>query len=75
MTSEPARRSSSFSSPTALTSAAPRIEFEHTSSAKPSLVCAGVRFSGFCSRTTHVDAALGELPGGLATGEARLRRR
>ncbi len=47
--SEPPRRSSSFKSPTALASAAPRSELEHTSSASPSPVCAGVRRAGFCS--------------------------
>jgi hypothetical protein len=49
ITSEPARRISSFSSPTALLSAAPRKELEQTSSAKPSPVWAGVRALGFCS--------------------------
>ena len=67
--SDPARRSSSFSRPTALTSEAPRIEFEHTSSQKASVVCAGVRASGFCSTRRHVDPALGELPRRLAPRE------
>ena len=46
---EPARRSSSLSSPTALESDAPRSEFEQTSSAKPSAAWASVRSAGFMS--------------------------
>ena len=49
ITSDPARRSSSLRSPTAFTSALPRIELEQTSSHSRSLVCAGVRRLGFCS--------------------------
>src|SRR5229473_3525782 len=42
MTSEPRRRISSLSSPTAVSSVALRKEFEHTSSARRSVVCASV---------------------------------
>ena len=61
ITNEPSRRISSFRRPTALASAAPRNEFEHTSSHRPSLVCAGVRASGFCSSSRTRTPALGEL--------------
>ena len=47
--SEPSRRSSSLSRPTALVSSSLRREFEHTSSAKYGETCAGVIFSGFIS--------------------------
>ena len=43
------RRSSSFRRPTAFSSAAPRRELEQHSSAKYSVVWAGVIFSGFIS--------------------------
>ena len=49
---QPARRISSFSKPTAFINAAPRNEFEQTSSHRASLFCAGVRASGFCSTST-----------------------
>ena len=49
MTSEPSRRSSSFRRPTAFVRSSPRREFEQTSSAKYSLLCAGVNLSGFIS--------------------------
>jgi hypothetical protein len=52
ITSEPARRSSSLRRPTAFTSAAPRIEFEQTSSHRLSVFCAGVRAFGFCSSSS-----------------------
>ena len=47
--SEPRRRSSSLSSPTAFSSWSERREFEQHSSAKSLLWCAGVLFAGFIS--------------------------
>ena len=49
MTSEPSVRISSLSSPTAFSSRSERSEFEQTSSANPSHLCAGVRLHGFIS--------------------------
>src|SRR4051794_13811401 len=53
MISDPRRRISSFSRPTALSSLSPRNEFEQTSSAKPSVLWTGVGRTGRIScRTT-----------------------
>ena len=49
MISEPMRRISSLSSPTAFSTRSLRRELEHTSSAKPGMWCAGVYFCGFIS--------------------------
>ena len=49
MISEPILRISAFNRPTALVSSSLRSEFEQTSSAKYSDVCAGVIFAGFIS--------------------------
>ena len=49
MISEPILRISAFKRPTALVSSSLRSEFEQTSSAKYSDVCAGVIFAGFIS--------------------------
>ena len=49
MTSEPSRRISSLSRPTAFSTLFARSELEHTSSAKPSLRCAGVKLLGLIS--------------------------
>ena len=60
MTSEPSRRISSFSSPTALSSLSPRNELEQTSSARPSVLWTAVGRTGRISwRTTRTprDAA------------------
>src|SRR5437870_706467 len=55
MTSEPRRRISSLSSPTAVSSVALRKEFEHTSSARRSVVCASVPRRGRISwRSTRM---------------------
>ena len=51
-TSEPSRRISSLSSPTALPSEAARSELLHTSSASSGLACAGEKRSGFISCST-----------------------
>src|SRR5262245_19686687 len=50
-TTEPSRRSSSCSRPTALCRRSERRLFEHTSSAKRSLTCAGERLCGFISHS------------------------
>ena len=49
MTSEPRRRISSLSTPTAFASIFDLSEFEQTSSANPGLWCAGEYFDGFIS--------------------------
>jgi hypothetical protein len=46
MTSEPSRRISSFSTPTAVSIESLRSEFEHTSSAKSAVWCASVILTG-----------------------------
>ena len=48
---EPRQRSSCLSSPTALSSLSERRELEQTSSANPSLLCAGERREGFISKS------------------------
>ena len=71
MTSEPSRRISSCSSPTALCSrSSERNELEQTSSASRSVWCASV-----CAQRPHLvqhdrHAGLRDLPGGLRAGEA-----
>jgi hypothetical protein len=75
ITREPARRSSSFSSPTALDSAAPRMEFEHTSSHELVAGLRGRALVGLLLAQADGDAALGELERGLAAREAARRRR
>ena len=75
MISEPQRRISSLSSPTALPSAAPRSEFEQTSSAELRAEVGGVRVSGFCSSSRTRTPALGELVRTLAAGQARTDHR
>ena len=71
MTSEPARRISACSRPTAFVSASSeRKELEQTSSAKPPVLCAGVITAGPHLVQHDRNAGLGELPGGLRAGEA-----
>src|SRR5712691_11799710 len=56
-TADPRRRSSSWRSPMAFSGLSERSEFEHTSSASASDLCAGERRTGFCStRTTRTPA-------------------
>ena len=72
MISEPSARISAWSRPTALFSASSeRKLFEQTSSASPSVWCAGVISPPpRISREAHLHARLGELPGGFRSGEA-----
>ena len=72
MISEPSARISAWSRPTALCSASSeRKLFEQTSSARPSVWCAGVVSpEPRISRQAHLHAGLGELPGGFRAGEA-----
>jgi len=51
-TADPSRRSSSCKSPIAFSGLSERSEFEQTSSASPSDLCAGERRTGFCSTST-----------------------
>ena len=70
ITSEPSRRISSCSRPTALVSrSSERNELEHTSSAKPSVLCAAVLSVGRISCSTTGTPRRGDLPGGLGAGE------
>ena len=69
--SEPARRISSCSSPTAFVSqSSERNEFEHTSSASPSLLWASVILHGPHLVQHDRHAGAGDLPGGFRAGEA-----
>ena len=71
MISEPARRISSCSRPTALVSASSeRNELEQTSSASPSVLCASVCRTGRISCSTTGTPASRDLPGGLRPGES-----
>ncbi len=71
MISEPARRISSCSRPTALVSASSeRKELEQTSSARPSVLCASVPRTGPHLVQHHRHAGAGDLPGGFGAGEA-----
>ena len=70
MMSEPARRISSCSRPTALVSASSeRKEFEQTSSASPPVLCASVMRCGAHLVEDHGYARSRDLPGGLAPGK------
>ena len=70
MISEPSRRISSCSRPTALVSrSSERNELEHTSSARPPVLCASVVRTGRISCSTTGTPAAGDLPGRLAAGE------
>jgi len=72
MISDPSRRISACSSPTALLAASSeRNELEHTSSARPSVRCASVIRSGRHLVQDHADTGLGDLPGRFRTGETR----
>ena len=70
MTSEPSRRISSFSRPTALSSLSPRNELLQTSSASRSVLCTAVGRTGRISCSTTRHAARGGLPRRFAAGEA-----
>ena len=71
MISEPARRISSCSRPTALVAASSeRKELEQTSSASPSVLCASVMRWGRISCSTTGTPGGCDLPRGLAAGEA-----
>ena len=71
ITSEPSRRISSCSRPTALVLASSeRNEFEQTSSARPSVLCAAVLRTGRISCSTTGTPRRGDLPGGFGAGEA-----
>ena len=71
MISEPSRRISACSSPTALLAASSeRNELEQTSSARPAVWCASVIRCGPHLVQHHAGAGLGDLPCGFRTGEA-----
>ena len=71
MMSEPARRISSCSRPTALfAKSSERNEFEQTSSASASVLCASVCRTGPHFVQHHRHAGVRQLPGRLASGEA-----
>ena len=71
MISEPSRRISACSRPTALLAASSeRNELEQTSSARPSVRCASVIRCGRISCRTTRNARIGDLPGGFRTGKA-----
>ena len=71
MMSEPARRISSCSRPTALVAASSeRKELEQTSSARPSVLCASVPRIGAHLVEDDRHAGLRRLPGRFAAGEA-----
>ena len=71
MISEPSRRISACSRPTALLAASSeRNEFEHTSSARLSVRCASVIRWGRISCRTTGTPDIGDLPGGFRTGKA-----
>ena len=70
MMSEPARRISSWSRPTALASgSSERKEFEQTSSAQPPVLCASVKRAGRISCRTTRTPRFRRLPGRLGAGE------
>ena len=74
MMSDPSRRISSFSRPTALSSLSPRKEFEQTSSARPSVLWTAVGFTGRISWRTTGTPRDADLPGGFGSGVSRHRR-